>query len=407
MRIEEELDECRDHAAAYLDAQLVVADGARYWRHSSTHDPGHKPGHLLYGTWSGVFASVTIGRADDFTPGIRRQIANALNRFQCPDGTFILPDVPPEDRVGHDEDYLAMHCTNYALGALRLLGEKPRYPLAFMERFQGEAFLGGWLDERDWSRPWTEGNNVVNLASFYAMLAEDGDAAARARLEQIAVWLDAHQDPHTGFWHRELPTDRSAFWVAMAGAAHVLHVPYYLGRTVRHADRIVDSCLEFGYPGIRSACLDIDIVDILTHVRRTGHRVADIDDILERFLVELLQVQNSDGGFCDSYVTPHRLYGHSSPANASVTWTTWFRLATIGMIASTLLPEQRGRWGFRNTLGTGSFFQRYALTGTGGATRFGRYLWPGERLMLAATRNGRFVRQRATARVRGWLRTAR
>jgi hypothetical protein len=77
------------------------------------------------------------------------------------------------------------------------------------------------------------------------------------------------------------------------------------------------------------------------------------------------------------------------------------------MIASTLLPSQRGQWEFRNTLGTGSFFQPYARTGTDGAARFGRYLQPGKRLMLATTRNGRFARQRATARVRGWLRAVR
>ncbi len=407
MKIEESLERCRVRAAAYLDAQLEIAGDARYWRHSATHDSQRDPGHLLYGTWGGVFASVVLRRDREFTPASRRQIANALNRFQRPDGTFVLPDVPEADRVGHDDEYLAMHCTNYALGALRALGEKPRYPLTFMERYQGDAFLAEWLDDRDWSRPWTEGNKVVNIASFYAVLAEDGDAKSRARLEQIADWLDMHQDTHTGFWHRDPPGDRAALWVAMAGAAHVLHIPYYLGRTVQHADRVVESCLGLGYAGIRSACVDIDIVDILTHLRRSGHRVAEIDDVLERYLVELLQVQNPDGGFCDSYVTPHRLYGNTAPADASVTWTTWFRLATIGMIASTLLPSQRGQWEFRNTLGTGSFFQPYARTGTDGAARFGRYLQPGKRLMLATTRNGRFARQRATARVRGWLRAVR
>jgi hypothetical protein len=273
-----------------------------------------------------------------------------------------------------------------------------------MEPFANSAALATWLARRDWRRPWTEGNNIVNLASFYAIMAGDGDAQAHARLCQIADWLDAQQHPVTGFWQQDDGRDPSALQYAMAGAAHVLHIYYVLGRNVPRAERIVESCLQLGYPGVVSACLDIDMVDILTHLRRYGHRVDAIDNVLERLLVELLQVQNPDGGFGDNYVTPHRLYGHVSPPDASVTWTTWFRLTTIGMIASTLLPEERGRWMFRDTIGSGYFNARYALDGTAGAAEFGRFLRPAQQLVLAAKRNGRFARQRTTSRVRSLLR---
>lgn len=401
--IQAALEQCRTRAAAYLDAQRVETSDACYWRHSPAHDPGTHPGHLLYGTWAGALASLAIGTHTRFTSDERCRIANALNGFQRDDGTFMLPGIPEEARTGHDDEYLAFHCSNYALGALRALGERPRYPLSFALPFTGGPFLESWLAARDWSRPWTEGNKIVNVASFLAMLADDGDSAAGERLVEMADWHDAHQHPRTGFWHLNPADDWGALMQAMAGAAHVYHLYYYLGRDVPLADRIVESCLRLGYMGVRSACIDIDVVDILVHFRRYGHRLGEVDSILERYLVELLQVQNPDGGFSDSYVSPHRIYGHCTPADQSVTWTTWFRLATIGMICSALLPGERGRWLFRDTLGMGYCSLPYAMDGVPGAVSFGAHCRPPQRVLLTVRREGRFARQRATLRARTWL----
>jgi hypothetical protein len=272
-----------------------------------------------------------------------------------------------------------------------------------MDPYMGEDELDAWLRGRDWSRPWTEGNKIVNMVSFYALLDASGSRSARERLTQMAVWLDAQQHQRTGMWHRDSGDDPNRLLEAMAGAAHIFHLYYYLDRPIPYADRIVESCLRLSYHGVRGACVDIDMVDTLSHLRRYGHRIDDVDAVLERYLVELLQVQNRDGGFCDNYVTPHRMYGQYTPAGCSVTWTTWFRLATIGMAASALLPEERRRWVFRNTLGSGYWNLEYATNGVPGATDFGGYLRPSRRVMLAAVRTGRFARQRVTHRARTLL----
>ena len=139
-------------------------------------------------------------------------------------------------------------------------------------------------------------------------------------------------------------TTQRACLDALAGAAHNLHIYYYLNRDVPQAIRVVDSCLRRGYLGIRSACIDIDIVDILANMRRYGHRVTEINEILWRYLVELLQIQNSDGGFADTYTTPHVLYGHKTPRRRSIMWTTWFRLASIGMAANGFVKDASLSW---------------------------------------------------------------
>jgi len=268
-----------------------------------------------------------------------------------------------------------------------------------MERFARAEQLERWFANRDWRRSWIEGNNVVHLASFLAILAEHGAPWARERLQQMADWHDTHHHPRTGFWHFGDGHRRESLLDAMAGAAHDLHLYYYLDRPVPRATQIIDSCLRLGYMGICSACVDVDVIDILCHLRACGHRRGEVDSVLERYLIELLQVQNRDGGFCDNFVTPHTLYGHTTPVRASVTWTTWFRLVAIGMIASTLIAGEGGRWTFRKTLGMGYYNAEYLKDGTiDGETFLAKRPFPlANPVLLAAARNGRFLRQRVTA----------
>jgi hypothetical protein len=228
-----------------------------------------------------------------------------------------MPGIPEAATRTHSTEYFAFHCTSYALGALHALGDAPGYPLAFVETLRSRRDLEEWLSRRDWSSPWMEGNNVVNLASFNGVLAKGAADWAHERLVDLAEWHDRHQNPTTGFWHACDATSRTALYKAMAGAAHNLHIYYRLEREVQRPTVIVESCLRLGYMGIRSACVDIDFVDILVNLRRYGHCLEEIDRILGKYLLKLLQVQGLDGGFCDTYVTPSNCYGYVTPARLS------------------------------------------------------------------------------------------
>ena len=210
----------------------------------------------------------------------------------------------------------------------------------------------------------------------------------------MADWHDTHQNPYTGFWHRGDAKDKGTLLNALAGAAHNLHIYYYLTRDVPRAEQIVDSCLRLGYMGIHSACVDLDIIDILVNLRQYGHRVKEIDSVLERYLVELLQVQNADGGFSDNYVSSNNTYGLITPAGMSVTWATWFRLLAIGMIAFVFLSEERTKWRFRNTLGMGYFNPDNVLGNFAGTESSNPvYISPVLELQLRISRRIRFARK--------------
>ncbi|MCI0535154.1 MAG: hypothetical protein L0Z50_07990, partial [Verrucomicrobiales bacterium] len=235
-------------------SQFVTLGDACGWRHSATHDPEAHPGHLLYGTWSGALASVLLGLDRTWDERTRDGIARTLNSFQEPDGTYVMRGIPSPSLNGHDAEYFSFHCTNYALGALRAIGRAPRFRLGFLDSLSSAVQLSEWLARRDWSHPWAEGNNIVNLASFYAILAEDGAKWAAERLQEMADWHDAHQNPVTGLWHEGAAQRPTELLNAIAGAAHNFHIYYHLNRNVPQASLVVDSCLRSGYLGIRSAC---------------------------------------------------------------------------------------------------------------------------------------------------------
>ena len=241
------------------------------------------------------------------------------------------------------------------MGALDLLEARAPRKLAFARRYASAPYLARWLDRRDLGKPWTEGNYFVNTASLLLRRFEDGDRRCVEAIEALMDWHEATQDPESGFWYDPSASDLCS---AMAGAAHDLHLYYRLGREVPRYERIVDAALGLLAEGVSSACLDIDVVDVLANLHSYGYRRAEIEAYLEKKLSQLLDVQNSDGGFPDVLRGERGFDGwavYKEPQGLSNTFATFFRLASIAMCASILSPATKARWRFRPGIGMGYF----------------------------------------------------
>ena len=110
-------------------------------------------------------------------------------------------------------------------------------------------------------------------------------------------------------------------------------------------------------PVIDSACIDVDLVDLLVHGHQlTRHRTADIEAWLRAMLPRLLDFQNDDGGFADVRSGVRRqdgwVRGYEEPQGLSNTFSTWFRWIAIAMIDDCLWPGRRP-WRFRPSVGIG------------------------------------------------------
>ena len=337
-------------------------------RISPAHDPAAWPGMLLPGTYNGLLCRHLLDGMADFPTA---PVIAWLESHRQPDGVFRVPGMR-DDTVFKKPDpvetwrYIDFHITNYTLGAIEAL-DPARVPvLIFARPFLDPLTLKAWLAERDLRDPWQEGNNIVNLGSFFLLLRRFG-LADRAVLDQameiLFAWHERLQEPATGFWGVGQLSDPRAALHAMAGSIHNFHLWYVAARPLPYQDKAVNYALTQP-TGIDSACIDVDLVDLLVHAHGLiDHRRAETSAWLRAKLMALLDFQNADGGFPDERAGVRRqdgwIRGYEEPQGLSNTFATWFRWIAIAMIADLLWPGWQ-RWNFRRMVGIGYRLERGA-----------------------------------------------
>lgn len=336
---------------------------------SSYHDVNKYPDMCLPATYNATHALVLLGAYQNIEDELKNKIANYINSYQQPNGAFRFRNMKEDEiwkgqSIEYSWKYIDNHITNYSIGALKSLGVKSKYPISFINDLKEPKELEKWLMERNLKDPWLEGNNVVNLASFliYELEGKD-DTRLNALMKVFFDWHDKMQDPNTGFWGTDKAND-SDIMQAMAGAAHNFHLYFYYNREIPYYKKIIDYCLEFIKGKVKSACLDVDVVDILANFIVYGYREEEIKQSLNDFSAKLIDFQNQDGGFTDEKTGGVRrmdgwVRGYFEPQGLSNCFATWFRAATLAMIISVLSPEIGKNYRFRNTIGIGYFNPNY------------------------------------------------
>ncbi len=359
------IDAARTRTLAWLDAIQAPDLPRGVSRISAAHDASRWPGVLLPGTYNAVMARSLLGDLATWTTPERDSLAQWLLTHRRADGVFRVPGMT-DAAVFKKPDpvetwrYIDFHVSNYSLGAIDALTPDAAPLLDFARPWLDVTTLKAWLAERDLRDPWQEGNNIVNLAGFLLLMARHGDAAMKAQVETCITvlfdWHDRLQEPATGFWGVGQLSDPLRAQQAMAGSMHNYHLWYVSSRPLPYQDKAIDWSLAQP-PTIDSACIDVDLVDLLAHGRMlTGHRHADIEAWLRVLLPRLLDFQNEDGGFADVREGVRRqdgwVRGYEEPQGLSNTFATWFRWIAIALIADCLWP---GRWGwqFRRMVGIG------------------------------------------------------
>ncbi|MBV9735227.1 MAG: hypothetical protein JO209_04910 [Acidisphaera sp.] len=356
------IEAARRRTLGWLDSMQAPGLPRGVSRISAVHDVARWPGVLLPGTYNATMCRHLLGGVWD--GGERRALLGWLHAHRRADGVFRIPgmqdaDVFKKPDAAETWRYIDFHVTNYALGAVEALDPDLPPVLDFARPFLAPIALKAWLAERDLRDPWQEGNNIVNLGSFLLLMRRFGGA----RLEEVDAalgllfdWHDRLQEPATGFWGVGQSCDSRAALHAMAGAVHNFHLYYATGRPIPYHDRAVDYALSRP-TGIDSACIDVDLVDLLVHAHvLLDHRRADIRGWLRRKLAALLEFQSPDGGFADEHEGVRRqdgwVRGYTEPQGLSNTFAAWFRWIAIAMAADLLWPGWRP-WHFRRMIGIG------------------------------------------------------
>jgi len=271
-------------------------------------------------------------------------------------GFFVGPELrawTPPAGSKHDREHLSLHATCTVLPVLQEHGIEPRFSLHSAHDFCDQEYLAEWLDRRDMTDAWLEGNNLLFVGQLLVYLRDvEMCVQAQSALDLYFEWLDTHVDPATGLWGTD---GYCSPFVAMCGGYHQLLVYYYENHPVLYRENLVDTVLAlqhrdggFSPAGGGGACEDADAVDILVNMyKQVDYRQAEVRHALRRCARHLRRLQNPDGGFPYGKNAPFSHMGvpaTGSSRGASNLFATWFRVHTLALIAE-VLPEEVGAKG--------------------------------------------------------------
>lgn len=309
-------------------------------------------GAQSYTLYSSVFAVMAYHYADvlkDLNKSERAAWADYICSFQnSDDGLFDSHELNEGIGVHHNLEHRKLHLTCHVLPALALLGARPEYPIKYVEKYLDKNSFGEWLDQRDLTMAWVEGNNLLFAGQLLINEIETTGKGAES-LSLLFDWLEKTIDPKTALWG----TDKNcSLHKAMYGAYHQLVLYYYTKRDVLSIEKLIDSvllCQHFdgGFSEWRGGgtCQDIDGIDILVNCYKlTPYRRRDIRKALRKSLIHIMDDRYiKSGGFQDR--KNHEFIHNSMPstrtvANAANTFSTWFTLHALNDIGSILYKDK-------------------------------------------------------------------
>lgn len=341
----------RERAALFFEN--VIYRNNVGWLYTTSHNVEKYPAAILYGTWSGILGLHLLKKTSSWSKYKVQQALEYLKAHRRRDGAFFpvtLENIP----INKSREYFTLHCTNYSLGAALSIEPHFDFETRYMDRFLDGDYLHYWLEARSLLRPWEEGNNIVNVASYLALMNDCGDSNALLRLGQMLDWHRKNQNPKTGGFDGFLSPSYQNRLESLAGAVHNFHLHLYLGKEYGFENQIAQWVEKFLVQGQLSACESIDFVELAVRTIDQTQEPQRLVDALIIHLEALLRNQRQDGGWTENANNrPTVAAGFVDNYPSSCSYATWFRLASIGMIAITLLGDSLENWCFRKTLGMG------------------------------------------------------
>lgn len=343
----------RERAENFFLEELRYDDS--HWLYTVTHDATQFPAALLYGTWSSILAQNLLGTVNKWSEVRKQKIIEVIESYQLDDGSFI-PKSLLQEPTSKSIEYLKLHCSNYSVGALCALDSNYTFNSRYFERFLSADFLSNWLDGRSLLRPWEEGNNIVNVASYMALMNDQGVPEAIHRLYQMLEWHKKNQNPKTGGFDAFFTPSINQKLQSLAGAVHNFHLYHYLKEPVSYKNQIAYHLTKLIKRKL-TACLSIDFVELALFTLEDTDYSEKLIELLLLHCEELLASQRADGGWLEGDNTNSytKAAGFVDSDISSCSYATWFRLCSLGMISICLLGDNFSNWHFRSTLGMGYF----------------------------------------------------
>jgi hypothetical protein len=291
------------------------------------YDPHDIRGHFslarggpenLFGSADMVYVLYALDELDErTTPEGRKEWAAFIQSCQDPDTGWFTRNRGLH-RLGTSP--FKEHSTAYAVSALLMLGEEPKYPLRSAQKItQSKEATERWLEGILWIYVWGGSHQGGGMGAALEMTGE----APGQWFEWYFDWLDKEVNPETGLWQR---APWNIFYTKplleeMGGAPHFWWVYHHRGRPLPYPEKIINTCLALQKPsGLwddkgYTFCVDLDAIWSIhrayLQLREQGieYRKQDIKESFERYLETVCDILNRPDSLLEVYDNAHKLPG--------------------------------------------------------------------------------------------------
>lgn len=319
----------REQILAYVDSLKVSKTEYIFSKSCSTP--------CLYAS---VYACMIKGLLSDISEDEKREWKVYLDSFQRADGLF-YDERCYNEKYDEGEGWGARHLVPHILIAYERLGEKPQYPLEYLERFYSKEYMINWLEEMDWTNSWGASNAVMNVGVALQYARDKLKCDVGEGLEALELWLMNHMTKKYPLWHKGKLNSKNAKYDAIRGAYHIYPILLYDSIEIPYMSNMIKFLLVqqnkwggFDFRLQSTACDDIDAIDpLIRFAKKERMKDIKIENTLLLAYKNVMSNQNEDGGFVFSRAKNGFIYGGctnlSSIQNESNLFGTWFRLVSI------------------------------------------------------------------------------
>jgi hypothetical protein len=183
----------------------------------------------------------------------------------------------------YKQNHHILHNTAFAISALNLFGEKPKYSLKFITNFDSKKKLELFLNNFDWeSEVYKNSHKAAGLASSVALVPE---TINYEWFEWFFEICDKFFDQNHGMMGNN--SSKEVNFDQIGGTFHYFFIYEYFRKKIKYSNQRIDSILKIQNsngswsrePNIW--WLNLDAVYMLTRsVKNTGYRIKDIKKAL-------------------------------------------------------------------------------------------------------------------------------
>jgi hypothetical protein len=242
------------------------------------------------------------------------------------------------DGPTHRPDDILWHGATFIIGAMHVLGGKPKHPFKVIEEFKEPGQMNNWLESLDWNNPWKAGNFTYDMGSIMGSDFEiTGDKRNLSAMDEYFQWHDLNTDKETGWWN---PNGTAPLYMQQFGGYHSLMVYWMFDREVPDPEKMIKSSLTLqspdgSYMG-HGCCGDMDVIDTIVSLSRQYDICRnEVKTSVEKFYPYLMRMWDEDGGFMGLPGKTHIDLGwklHEGDQGKADACSTYFRIFTLSLV---------------------------------------------------------------------------